>query len=298
MKPAERVERIKGIAEALAGQEWAEIDVTLGQFGFPTSDSWSGTKSDYLYAHVKDATDEVLTELHDYLCPAEDAVSDAPPPEVVQFGAAPWETDGYRLFLTHVASERANAAKLATALRAHSIEAFVAHDSIEAGAEWQEVILSALDSCHGLLAWLTPRIRESDWCDQEIGYVVARKRMIVPIRFNHDPYGFIGRYQGLTVTDKQPASEIARSVLDLLVRHPTSRSDMAEVLVNRFRRSGSFDATRTNVGYLRRIPPEAWTDGRKQAALSAHETNAQIAEAFVGTSTAQEVVARLIADLP
>jgi hypothetical protein len=298
VKPGERIDRIKEIANALDGQEWGEIDLTLEQFGFQASDSWEGSKTDYLIAHVKDGTDQALTDLHDYLCPAEDAAGEAPPPQLVQLGAAPWQTDGYRLFVTHLAKEKTNVSKLAEALSVHSIEGFIAHESIEAGAEWREVILSGLDTCHGLAAWLTVGVRESDWCDQEIGYALARKRMIVPVRFGQDPYGFIGKYQGLTVANKQPLAEIARSIFDLLLRDPRSRGDMAEVLVNRFRRSRSFEAVRTNVGYLRRIPPEAWTDLLKASAMTAHEENGQIEQAFVGQSMAPNVVAKLIGDLP
>lgn len=174
MTAAERVEKIRAISDALEGQSYGDIDLTLDQFGLPTSESWSGSKRDYVLQHAKGCTDQALTDLHDYLCPTELPTTEPPPAQVARFGAVPWETDSYRLFLSHVSGEKKNVAELRDALRLHSIEGFVAHDSIEPGAEWQDVILSALDTCHGVAAWLTPKFSESNWCDQEVGYAVAK----------------------------------------------------------------------------------------------------------------------------
>jgi hypothetical protein len=295
MKPGERIAKIKAVATELATQAWEDIDLTLSQFGFGTSDEWRGDKHSYLIEHLQAGDDQLLTDLDDFLHPAaEPPEPPEPPPSATQFGVSPWETDGYHLFLTHLASEKSNVAGLAAALRLHSIEAFVAHETIDFGAEWIEVIRAALDSCDGLAAWFTPGFRNSDWCDQEIGFAVANRKMIVPIRFGETPYGFIGKIQALTVAAKQPWSEVARSIFDLLVKHPDSRADMAQAIIRRFAQSESFEAVRSNVGYLRMIPPEAWTDQMRDKALSAHEANGQIEQAYVGQEMAPAVVARIV----
>jgi hypothetical protein len=69
---------------------------------------------------------------------------------------------------------------------------------------------------------------------------------------------------------------------------------MARALVWRFENSGSFDETRANVGYLRRIPHEAWTPALKERALTAHERNYQVAEAYVGERYAADEVADIV----
>lgn len=207
---------------------------------------------------------------------------------------SPWDTGGFRLFITHLATQKADVGELKAALVEHAIEGFVAHQTIEPTQEWQNVVEAALRSCDGLAAWLTPGIRDSSWCDQEIGFAVARSILVVPIRCGVDPYGFIGKYQALTVRSDQHMPEIARSIFDLLVMHERSRDAMARALVWRFENSRSFNETRANVGYLRRIPDEAWTPTLKDRARTAQERNYEIREAWVGSKSAAEAVADLI----
>jgi hypothetical protein len=105
-------------------------------------------------------------------------------------------------------------------------------------------------------------------------------------------------HQALTVRDKHPLPELARTVFDLIVQHELSSGAMARALVWRFESSASFDATRANLGALRRIPPEAWTPALTEQALTAHERNGQVAETFVGQSYAKDAVAELIHSPP
>src|SRR5262249_54560409 len=76
-------------------------------------------------------------------------------------------------------------------------DAFVAHEDIEPSLEWQDVIEEALKTCGAMVAWLTPDFPTSDWTDQEIGYCLARETLVIPVRVGLDPYGFVGKYQGL-----------------------------------------------------------------------------------------------------
>jgi TIR domain len=71
------------------------------------------------------------------------------------------------------------------------VDAFVAHDTIEPTRPWQDVIESALATCHALAALVTTDFKESNWCDQEVGFAVGRGILIISVRIGHDPYGFI-----------------------------------------------------------------------------------------------------------
>ena len=44
---------------------------------------------------------------------------------------------------------------------------------------------------------MTDEFQDSDWTDQEIGFAMGRKKPIVSVRMGTDPYGFIGKYQGI-----------------------------------------------------------------------------------------------------
>lgn len=297
MEPGERVSLIKKVATTLAPQGWHDIDLVLGQFGFPTNDDWRGDEYPYVVEMIKHADDDCLADLNAYLHPGDVPPTDPQPAErVVEDPDSPWTTGGFRLFLTHLASQRENVGKLKAALAEHSIEAFVAHETIEPGKEWQDVIESGLRSCDALAAWLTAGIKESSWCDQEIGFAVCRGILVVPIRFGVDPYGFIGKYQGMTIRDNDKVPVIARSIFDLLVTHELSRGAMARALVWRYENTDSFDAARTNLGYLRRIPPEAWTPALKEQALRVPERNYQVSEAWWGQRALPDAVRELIPD--
>lgn len=284
METGERITLIKKSARTLATQGREDLDLVLDQFGFPTSDDWRGDEYPYVVAMLKNADDDQLAKLDSFLHPGDVPPTDPQPAaQIVEDPDSPWETGGFHLFLTHLASQRGNLANLKIALAEHSIEAFVAHDAIEPGKEWQDVIESGLRSCDALGAWLTAGIKESNWCDQEIGFAVCRGIVVLPMRFGVDPYGFIGKYQGLTVRDKMPLPVLARSVFDLLVKHELSRGAMARALVWRYENTGSFDQARANVGYLRRIPPEAWTPALKDQARAVAERNYQVKEAYYGS---------------
>jgi hypothetical protein len=298
MKPGERIDCIKGIAQTLSGQTWVDIDLTLSQFGFPTTDEWSGNAYTYVLYLLREGSDEALAELSAYLHPEETTLTQ-PEPDRVE-GAedgGPWKTGGFRLFFSHTSAHKKNISKLSDALSAHAIEAFVAHETITPGEDWINVIRSGLRTCDALAAWLRPTFRESDYCDQEVGAVDGQGKLVVPVRFGLDPYGFIGNYQAITVRDQHPFPELARSIFDLVVRHELSREAMARALVWRYENSGNYDAARANVGALRMIPAEAWTDSIVRRARTAHEENSQLRDAFVGARFAPEVVDALLKDL-
>ena len=82
----------------------------------------------------------------------------------------------------HLAAQRENVGKLKDALAEHSIEGFVAHQAIQPTQQWQDVIESGLRSCDALAVWLSAGIKESPWCDQEVGFAVCRGILVVPIR--------------------------------------------------------------------------------------------------------------------
>jgi hypothetical protein len=296
MKPGERVALIKKAAETLSPQDWNEIDLVLDLFGFQTDDEWRGDSKGYVIEMLKRANAGALVDLDAYLHPGDVPPTDPQPgTQVIEDPDSPWTTGGFRLFLTHLAAQRENMAKLQSALTAYSIEGFVAHETIEPGKEWEDVIKAGLRTCDALAVWLTTGIRESNWCDQEVGFAVGRGVLVVPMRFGVDPYGFIGRYQALTIRDKR-LDVIARSLFDLLVTHPQSRDAMARALVWRYENTGSFDQARANVGFLRMIPEEAWTPALKEQARAVPERNYHVSEAYYGNRDVPSVVSELIAD--
>lgn len=272
LTPGQRLDLKKRIAQTLAQQEWGNIDLTLGEFGLPTTDDWRGNdREDYVRDMLRGVTDEAaLQQLDSYLHPAAAAPA-VPQPHSFDDPTNPWVGNGLRLFLSHEHTHAKHAGELRQALARRSVDAFVAHDSIEPTEEWKAVILNALRSCDACLAFLTPAFPRSEWCDQEIGFSLARERLVISVEYGQIPYGFIGDSQSLRVKDGQESDDIALAVFEVLVRKKQSRDAMAHALVARWASTESWDEARENYSFLRKIPKGAWTQNLVTEVWNARE---------------------------
>jgi nucleoside 2-deoxyribosyltransferase len=241
---SQRVSFLKEIGKRLGAEQWPLIDVTLSQFELPTDNEWGGSdKVAYVMHIAKKASDAVLTELAQHVGYL---VEEAPKP-----GIDPpfWRPRMFRLFVSHLASERKLAGQLQEALLPHGISAFVAHNDIEPTLEWQSQIEAALSTADSLLALLHPKFHESKWTDQEIGFAMGRGLPVFAVRFGQDPYGFIGRFQAFTGGGRTPA-EMAQELFDAYRKNKQTQKRLAEVLVTLFEESTSFAFAKTRIGYL------------------------------------------------
>lgn len=297
LTPGERIDLKKGIAQTLGQQEWGNIDLTLEEFGCSTSDSWEGGRESYVLAMIRSCDDAALSELDSYLHPKAGAPVEAQP-STFDDPTNPWAGSGLRLFLSHEHKHAEHAGEVRRALARRSIDAFVAHDSIEPTEEWKGVILNGLRSCDACLAFLTPEFPESKWCDQEVGFCVARNRLVIPVDYGQTPYGFLGDFQSLKVKDGQDADDIALAVFGLLVRKPQTRDLMARALVDRWGSTRSYDQARENYGFLRSIPKEAWTQALVRDVWEARDRNGELRDASINWQSSEKALEALFADLP
>jgi nucleoside 2-deoxyribosyltransferase len=262
-----RVSFLKEIGKRLDAEDWPLIDVTLSQFGLPTANAWQGTKAAYVMEMAKDAADEKLTELAQHVGYL---VEEVPKP-----GIDPpfWRPRMFRLFVSHLASERALAGQLQEALLPYGISAFVAHNDIEPTLEWQSQIEAALATADSLVALLHPKFHESKWTDQEIGFAMGRGLPVFAVRFGQDPYGFIGRFQAFTGGGKTPEA-LARELFDAYRKNKQSQKRMGEVLVTLFEESNSFANAKRLVGYLEEL--EVWDTSFVPRIKAAVKSNSQV----------------------
>lgn len=264
---SQRVAYLKEIGERLDAEDWPLIDVTLSQFELPTKEAWNGTKAAYAMAMAKNASDAVLTELAQHVGYI---VEEAPRP-----GIDPpfWRPRMFRLFVSHLASERKLAGQFQEALLPYGISAFVAHNDIEPTLEWQSQIEAALATADSLVALLHPKFHESKWTDQEIGFAMGRGLPVSAIRFGQDPYGFIGRFQAFTAGKKKPA-ELAEALFDAYRKNKQTQKRMNEVLVNLFEESNSFANAKRRIGYLEEL--EVWDASFVPRIKAAVKSNSQV----------------------
>jgi len=299
LTPGERIDLKKDIAATLGQQDWRDVDLTLEEFGFPVSDEWGGDdREGYVLAMLRTVNkDAPLIQLHSYLHPR--AVEAAPPqPEAFDDPTNPWSGSGLRLFLSHVNASAEAAGALRSELAKRSVDAFVAHDAIEPTEDWKKIILYALRSCDACLALLSPGFRESKWYDQEVGYCMARGRLVIPVEFGVTPYGFLGDYQALPVKKGHGEVEISLAVFELLVRKPQSRGAMARALVQRWAETDSWENARENYSFLKKVPAEAWTQQLATEVWEARDRVYHLKTANLDWKDSDKAVQELFEGLP
>lgn len=263
----QRITLIKEIADRLQIEEWPLIDITLSQFKLPTSETWNGNKLTYVLDMVKSASDESLIELAQHVGYLVE--------EVAKPGIDPpfWRKRMFRLFISHLATEKVFAAELQEALLAYGISSFVAHNDIEPTLEWQTQIETALATCDSLVAVLHADFHRSNWTDQEIGFAMGRGLPVFAVRCGQDPYGFIGRFQGFNGANKT-AGALAKELFEAYRKNKQTQKRMAEVLVSLFEESGSFAFAKTRIGYLEEL--EVWDPSFVHRIEAAANSNSQI----------------------
>lgn len=83
-----------------------------------------------------------------------------------------------------------------------------------------------------LCAILSKEFKESDWCDQEVGYGLGRHVLCIPIRRDVVPYGILGIYQGTKQSNK--AKEVAGQIFSIICDSDKTRQKYIEILSNLF----------------------------------------------------------------
>jgi len=125
-----------------------------------------------------------------------------------------WGDDDYfRLFLSHKAEVKKEAAALKDRLHLFGVSCFVAHEDIHPTKTWQDEIEYALATMDGFVALMTENFHESDWTDQEVGFALARSIPMIAVRLGMDPYGFIGKFQALPGDWLTAGQEIAQILI-------------------------------------------------------------------------------------
>jgi hypothetical protein len=162
----------------------------------------------------------------------------------------------FRLFLSHVSDQKDFVAEVQQCLGAFAIEAFVAHKDIEPTREWILALEKALDECHALAAFLSPSFRQSKWTDQEIGYCLGRRTLIIPVHLGLAPYGFMERFQAVEGGDRSP-SGLASRLFGVLVAHQKSAQRMAEALVAEFEDTEAPAEIKQRIAMLEQV--KEWT---------------------------------------
>ena len=119
------------------------------------------------------------------------------------------------------------------------MSAFVAHEDIEPTLEWQSEIQLALATAHSLVALITPDFHDRNWTDQEVGFAIGRGLFVFGVQLPTEPYGFIGKLQGLRgQLTNIPA--LAQSIVDILLMRSETAPVMHDAMVTALEASANF----------------------------------------------------------
>jgi len=276
---SERLSLIQKIGLRLGDESFTDLKLTLSIFELPTG-YWGEDEYSDQYAYVVDqlkgGSDAQLAELHRHLFP-DDAAPGAERPDT----PGPWTAGTFRLFISHTTGFRESAGRLRKQLTPWGVDAFVAHDVIEPTREWQDEIEAALRTCDAMCAMVTPEFVESRWCDQEVGFALARGILIVPMKIGTDPHGFIAKLQAITIPEHTTPYTVADSLFDILARHSTTAEALLPAIIRRYVNSDSFDNTRAAFVLLETIPRSAWTDAMIEQVERALSLNSQVGDAVL-----------------
>ncbi|KPZ74682.1 hypothetical protein AN394_00399 [Pseudoalteromonas sp. P1-26] len=160
-----------------------------------------------------------------------------------------WEGGYFKLFLSHLSSFKNQTSNLQLALKKYAISGFVAHKNIEPTKEWLNEIEGALRNMDALVAILTPGFEESRWCDQEVGVAIGRDVLVIPIKKGLDPYGFIGKFQGIQAENKTVA-QVANAIFEVLVKSPKTKYKILISLSEALSKAQSVEEVREKLSIL------------------------------------------------
>lgn len=148
--------------------------------------------------------------------------------------SADFWTDGYlKMFVSHLSSNKERMSAMKADLAQWGISAFVAHEDIEPSREWMEEVEAGLETMEVLAAIVEPGFKESNWCQQEVGYALGRKVDIIPLRAGLDPFGFFGKFQGIQIKGRYP-KDVAHEIAHLLLKKPKHRDRLLQAMSKAF----------------------------------------------------------------
>ena len=273
MTKSERVNLIQQLVAALCHVRPEIAYLTLNEFRFKhVNMSEDASPTDHFIARLRQGTDEMLQELATHFnLPSSSLPTD---PEAER---RLWAAGFCRCFLSHTSKHKTQAASLKVELEAYGCDVFVAHEDIEPTLEWRREIETALGSCHCLLALVTDDFHGSLWADQESGFVLGRGLPVVPIRAGNDPYGLMGKLQGVPFNEAA-LSDVAETIFTALNSKQQTAQLVASGAVQAFLDSRSFAMAKQRMGIVERLA--AITPELRQRLSEAEATNSQIAGSF------------------
>ena len=191
-----------------------------------------------------------------------------------------------KAFISYSIQDRKLAKQIKKCLLIYGLNVFLAHDDIEASSQWSSVILATLKESNVFLPLLTEAFSKAEWTDQETGIAVAHGHLIIPLKVDSDPYGFIGAIQAQKLSSENPSPACAK-IAKIVGKNPELQERFFDGLVQMFADSYSFDEAGRRAEML--LDFEGYTPQQVRRVLLATVENDQIYQSFQGGPARQKV---------
>lgn len=154
-----------------------------------------------------------------------------------------------KIFLCYSHKDKKLAGKIKLNLEKYGVTVFLAHDDIEPSEEWAERIIEELRNCHVFIPILTENFTESKWTDQETGGGFFLNKVIIPLKIDIIPYGFISRYQAHDLNIDEIFLSL-KAVMEVIASKREVGDLLRDALIKEFGASFSFDNATQNADLL------------------------------------------------
>lgn len=230
MDKATKLTTVRFVRDELAKLDWQDHSLHLETFGFPSPDRDMSIQDCLILGD-----ESALQELASYLR-GELGVSDP--------SSKGREPGRLQVFASHLTKSKIFVADFGQQLKALGIDLFVAHESIVATKHWAIEIEANLRTCHAGIVFLEADSIKSQWCDQEVGWLLGRGVPVPTLKLDGtDPYGPLGQRQAIQAAGKH-ASILVDQVVDVFRSEAALAPYMTESLTQAIMNSYSWDNTR------------------------------------------------------
>lgn len=269
MDPSERIDIIRSLRDELDAMEYEDAELVLAEYGIGSLslEDWQYERWLILGRTLRQASDDDLISLASHFSSEELADAGSASTE-------PGRIEGpLRLFASHQSNHKQLVSSVARALQRFGVGLFVAHEDIEPDREWKDEILRHLAQADGGVAFLHSEFKTSDWCSQEVGWLLGRGVPVISLKFDIAPYGPLGERQAIPARGRD-AADIASDILGVA----ESRADLLRALASSYveAMSASPNFSTTDSVWLRLRKLRNLDGVQCERLLEAAETNTQI----------------------
>lgn len=213
-------------------------------------------------------------------------------------------SESYDIFISHSHADYENVISYLEYLKDEQrglgkiFPVFIAHKDIMPTKKWEDEMVRVLKGAKIFIAYITPNFKKSNWCDQECGSAYATNKLIIPLIDGYDPYGFIGKYQGMRIPSnlrdersetlkKSGLKKFVVSIIKLIYDDWQYRDMVRNKIFENIEKISSYSQTDLVFSFLRYLEP--FTEEEKSTILKAYEENIQIKDAGTADSLVNEL---------